>query len=104
MWNSKLGRVIDGKKEYGKILDLGIVPSNSQKIYTTGISLAELDRYTFIHGYTSSTWAIKMVQQKIDENSIVLTLAGKDIKITTYSTSYADANYKAYVELHYLKK
>lgn len=98
------GRIIDGKKEYGKILDLGIVPSNTQQTYTTGISLATLDRYTFISGYTSSTWAITMVPQKIDNNSIVLTMAGKDLKITTYLTSYADANYKAYVELHYLKK
>lgn len=95
------GRIVDGKKEYGKIIHTGTVPSATTKAYAIGIT--GFDRYTFMDGYTSNAWVVKMVPQKIDDLSIVLTGNGPNIEITTYTSHWSDANYQCYVELHYLK-
>ncbi len=95
------GRIIDGKKEYGKILAIGTIPSATSQTYATGIT--NFYRYTHISGYTSNVWADIMTHQKINDNSIVLTMEGENIKVTTYTSSLANAGYQGYIELHYLK-
>lgn len=97
----KLGRIIDGKVEYGKILYLPSLPSASSMLVNTDIT--NFLRYTYVEGYTSNSWGTKMSTAKIDENSIVLHQEGEKIRVTTYRDTYTNANYNAIIELHYLK-
>jgi hypothetical protein len=46
---------------------------------------------------------MKMVWSKSQYGDIVIRIEGDNIRITTDSPSWAEANYKGYVELHYLK-
>lgn len=94
-------REIGGYHEYGRIYYINSLPSNSSITFNTGIT--NFDRYTYIEGYTSNSWGIKMVPQKIDDNSIVLHPEGSAMRITTYTDAYANAGYNAIVELHYTK-
>lgn len=95
------GRIIDGKVEYGKILNIGVVPSATSKTYATGIT--NFDRYTYLEGYTDKSWGVRMTPEKINESSIVLNQEGANLKVTTYVSSYANADYKGYIEMHYIK-
>lgn len=58
----KHGRIIDGRKEYGKIIDVGVIPNSTSKAIAHGIT--NLIRYTFIEGYTTNSWPMKMVWSK----------------------------------------
>ena len=95
------GRIIDGKVEYGKILNIGVVPSATSNTYATGIT--NFDRYTYLEGYTDKSWGVRMTPEKINESSIVLNQEGANLKVTTYVSSYANADYKGYIEMHYIK-
>ena len=97
----KLGRIIDGKVEYGKIVDVGVIPNATNK--TIAHNISNVFRYTFVEGYTTNAWPMKMVWSKSQYGDIVIRIEGDNIRITTDSPSWAEANYKGYVELHYLK-
>lgn len=95
------GRYIDGEKEYGKILSIGTIPNNTSETYYTGLD--SFGRYTYVDGYTSNAWGVKFVPQKINDSSIVLTQEGDKLRVQTWTSTYADANYQGYIEIHYLK-
>ena len=91
----------EGRIEYGKIIDVGEIPNATSKLIPHKIQ--NLYRYTFFDGYTTNSWPVKMVCSKSQYGDIVIKIEGDNIRITTDSSSWAEAWYMGLVELHYLK-
>lgn len=98
------GRIIDGKIEYGKILYLDSLPATGSVDVQTGIK--NFERYTFIDGYTSNAYCAHMVPEQVNTSSIRIVPMysnGNVLRVVTYTNSYAEAGYKAWIEIHYTK-
>ena len=93
------GRVIDGKKEYGKRINCGKLPDTSTTSIATNLGNVNILDYKGIAIFNQ--YSYKMVVGKISDYSISLAIENNQIKITTYLSAYK--NYNAYVEIFYTK-
>lgn len=95
------GRIIDGKKEYGKRIDCGLAPLSSTLLEINhGLTNIVFTDYWGICGYNKEGWC-----EKIDRYSpIKMIMYGDKIRIYSENDDSHNANYQCMVELHYLKK
>ena len=93
------GRIIDGKKEYGKRINCGKLPDTSTISIAT--NLGNVNILDYKGTATLNKYNYKMVAGKISDYSISLAIENGQIKITTYLSVYKE--YTAYVELFYTK-
>lgn len=93
------GRIIDGKKEYGKRINCGKLPDTSTTTINTALGNVNILDYKGIA--ILNKYSYKMVAGKISDYSISLSIENGQIKITTYVSAYKE--YNAYVELFYTK-
>ncbi len=93
------GRIIDGKKEYGKRINCGKLPDTSTTSIATNLGNVNILDYKGIAIFNQ--YSYKMVVGKISDYSISLAIENNQIKITTYLSAYK--NYNAYVEIFYTK-
>lgn len=93
------GRIIDGKKEYGKRINCGKLPDTSTTTINTDLGNVNILDYKGIA--ILNQYSYKMVAGKISNYSISLAIENSQIKITTYLSAYK--NYNAYVEIFYTK-
>lgn len=93
------GRIIDGKKEYGKRINCGKLPDTSTTSIATNLGNVNILDYKGIA--ILNQYSYKMVAGKISDYSISLAIENNQIKITTYLSAYK--NYNAYVEIFYTK-
>lgn len=93
------GRIIDGKKEYGKRINCGKLPDASTTTINTNLGNVNFLDYKGIA--ILNQYSYKMVAGKISNYSISLAIENSQIKITTYISAYKE--YTAYVELFYTK-
>lgn len=94
------GRIIDGKKEYGKRIECGVAPLDGSYLEVPhGLINVTFTDYHGICGYNKSGWC-----EKIDRNSIVkMIMYGNNVRIFAESDSYHNEGYQCVVELHYIK-
>lgn len=97
------GRIIDGKKEYGKRINCGIVPKfNASVRKAHGISNLYLFTHVYgVAGTVNNPWAEPIGFST--SNNIRMVIEGANIVIKTNNDAYNTAEYIAYVELYYLK-
>lgn len=93
------GRIIDGKKEYGKRINCGKLPDTSTTSIATNLGNVNILDYKGTAIFNQ--YSYKMVVGKISDYSISLAIENNQIKITTYLSAYK--NYNAYVEIFYTK-
>lgn len=93
------GRIIDGKKEYGKRINCGNMPDTSTISISTGLGNVTYTDYKGV--VTFNQYCYKMDDRKINEYSVTLTIENNQIKITTYRDSYTE--HVGYVEIFYTK-
>lgn len=93
------GRIIDGKKEYGKRINCGKLPDTSTTSIATNLGNVNILDYKGIAIFNQ--YSYKMVVGKISDYSISLAIENNQIKIATYLSAYK--NYNAYVEIFYTK-
>lgn len=93
------GRIIDGKKEYGKRINCGKLPDTSTTTINTALGNVNILDYKGIA--ILNQYSYKMIAGKISNYSISLAIENSQIKITTYLSAYKE--YTAYVELFYTK-
>lgn len=94
------GRIIDGKKEYGKRINCGLAPlSTSFLEINHGLINVMFTNYWGICGYNKGAWC-----EKIDRNSIIkMIMYGNNVRIFAEGDSYHNEGYLCVVELHYIK-
>lgn len=92
----KHGRIIDGKKEYGKRIKFGTLPNATSKKVQTGLSSVTL---TKIEGMTSSGYSLPFVNTA-QEYSIQLYCYTSGIEIKTLRDY---SNQTAVVTVYYTK-
>ena len=93
------GRIIDGRKEYGKIINIGKLPNASTK--EIEFSVEGLRNIRFSGQARAGTYIINFVPQKMNDSSIVLSMATNKLSITTYTGNYT--NYEGEIEVYYTK-
>ena len=93
------GRIIDGKKEYGKIINVGNLPNASTKEIAFSVSGISNIRYS--GQARAGTYIMNFVPQKINDSSIVLTMNTNKLFVTTYTAGYV--NYQGEIEVYYTK-
>lgn len=95
------GRIIDGKKEYGKRVRLGNLPNNEMKYVAHGISNIT---FTKIEGICDNGLGDRLTLPYINIDSlgasILMYIDGADIRIKTYSDK---STYVGYATLYYTK-
>lgn len=99
----KHGRIIDGKKEYGKRINCGIVPKANNST-STPHGLSNVDFFTDCVGVASTeggVWPEKIGIQ--NHSNVYVAIEGNNITLGAVSDNYNTANYIAIVELHYIK-
>lgn len=95
------GRVIDGKKEYGKRINCGYLTNGGTTTVDTGLGNQSII-YTDIRGIAEAGWQYPYVMSPQGTNSGIaeVSVSGSSLKIK----SNADlSSYIGYVELHYIK-
>lgn len=99
----KHGRIIDGKKEYGKRINCGIVPK-SNSLTNTPHGLSNVNFFTDCVGVASTEGGVWPEKLGIPGSSYVsMAIEGNDIVIRATSDNYNTAKYIVIVELHYIK-
>lgn len=93
------GRIIDGRKEYGKIINIGKLPNASTK--EIAFSVEGLRNIRFSGQARAGTYIINFVPQKINDSSIVLSMNNNKLFVTTYTSNYI--NYEGEIEVYYTK-
>lgn len=93
------GRIIDGKKEYGKIFRQLLSNSPGTTTISTGLSNVT---YRYLHCTVSvGNYAYQTENIKTNDYSIVASISNNVVSITTYLSNFS--TYYANVEIHYTK-
>ncbi|MGN1269341.1 MAG: hypothetical protein ACI4UU_00500 [Clostridia bacterium] len=93
------GRIIDGKKEYGKRFKQLLSNSPGTTTIETGLTNVE---FTYFEVFVNvGGWAYKTVSNKVNDYTVNVSIETYDIKVTTYTQNYK--TYYAIAEVHYLK-
>lgn len=99
----KTGRVIDGKEEYGKKIDIGALPNATSKYINTGLSNITLTRA--IEGVMSNETSqrpLPYVSNSNAANSVTLYLNGSGSQLSVL-TGYDWSSLTGHVTLYYTK-
>lgn len=93
------GRIINGKKEYGKRFKQLLSNSPGTTTIETGLSNVE---FTYFDVFVNTGgWVYKTVSNKVTDYTVNVSIETYDIKVTTYTQNYK--TYYAIAEVHYLK-
>lgn len=96
------GRIIDGKKEYGKRIDCGKLPDNTYKDVETGLSNVNYLDWSGVatENTSSSGWPYKILAG--DSSALpTVSISGNKLRIRTPSSAFT--SYTGYVTFYYTK-
>lgn len=91
------GKVIDGKKEYGKRIDFGYLPNASSKVVAHGLRNVT---YTGIKGVTTNGLPLPLGHPAATSYNILLQVNSSNVQVVTGTDR---SSYYAYVTLYYTK-
>ena len=91
------GRVIDGKKEYGKRIDFGYLPNASSKLVAHGLSNVT---YTGLEGITTNGIPLPLGHPSGTSYNILLQINSNSVQVVTGTDR---SSYYAYITLYYTK-
>lgn len=97
------GRIIDGKKEYGKRINLGTMPNATNTTYSTGISSSYLiTKYMFFAKHKSNNQTLIIPFLSLNFNNKA-TAYMDNASVVSCAADWNMTNYDLYLEICYTK-
>lgn len=93
------GRIIDGKIEYCKRLNIGKLPDAGK--YTLDMGLGNVTFWDFKGVAVLNRYSYKMDTRKISDYSVTVSVENGILTVQTFNSAYI--NYTGYVEVYYTK-